>query len=389
MRIKQLPPSPNLDHLKRQAKDLLSAMRETEPGASLADAQRMLAEEYQFRAWADLKAEVERRRTNVEPFDSRVVAELVEAFGLGSAIGDARIVSYDFQGPRIHFSTGSGDWMAHVVFDWVDDAQVARTMPLVEAAQALGVSTPSAVRTASGGWVARVDDRSWRVDRWMDVGPPLPKPAARASIRRFGELLGALHSLELPTDDDPNPWLVSRRPQSDWEQVHELAAAAEATWAPLLGRALPTIAELTGLAPTPPSGPQLLCSHLGGEGLRSGPDGTLAVLGWDFAGADVAACELASALNEWGLDQHHTVDVRRVENLVAGYRFTARHVPNLDVSAFSTTINAWLNQLASRMGAASWSDDLDERRRATTEVCHLLTHPLSPPRIEALLAAVG
>jgi hypothetical protein len=389
MRIKQLPPNPNLEHLKRQAKDLLVAMRETEPSTALADAQRALAAEYQFRTWSDLKAEVERRRTDVEPFDSDVVAEVAAAFGLGAPLGDAQVVAYDFQGPRVRFSTGSGDWMAHAVFDWVDDAQVERTIPLVEAARDLGVSTPRAVPTSSGGWVAKVDVRSWRLDHWMDVGPPLPKPAARASIRRFGELLGALHSLALPADGDRNPWLVTRRPVSEWEEALALAASAGASWAPLLHDALPAIAELTELAPTPPEGPLLLCSHLGGESLRSGPEGTLAVLGWDFAGANLATAELASAANEWANDQTHRIDPRRVESLVAGYRFTAGHVPDLDLAMFSATISAWLNQLASRIGAASWSDDPGERNRAAAEAEHLLTTPLSRARVETLLDAMA
>ncbi len=52
---RQLPPKPNLEYLKKQAKELL---RSTGQG-KLADAQLALANEYGFPRWADLKAHVE------------------------------------------------------------------------------------------------------------------------------------------------------------------------------------------------------------------------------------------------------------------------------------------------------------------------------------------
>jgi ankyrin repeat protein len=52
---RQLPPKPNLEYLKKQAKELL---RSTQHG-KLADAQLALAKEYGFPRWADLKAHVQ------------------------------------------------------------------------------------------------------------------------------------------------------------------------------------------------------------------------------------------------------------------------------------------------------------------------------------------
>jgi len=50
-----LPEHPSLEHLKKQAKDLLH-----DGGATrLADAQRLVAREYGFPSWAKLKAHVE------------------------------------------------------------------------------------------------------------------------------------------------------------------------------------------------------------------------------------------------------------------------------------------------------------------------------------------
>jgi ankyrin repeat protein len=52
---RQLPQKPNLEYLKKQAKELLRSM----PGARLADAQHTLANEYGFPTWAKLKSHVE------------------------------------------------------------------------------------------------------------------------------------------------------------------------------------------------------------------------------------------------------------------------------------------------------------------------------------------
>ena len=53
-----LPPLPNSNHLRKQAKARLAAMKTKVPGARLADAQLILAREYGFSNWAALQAEV-------------------------------------------------------------------------------------------------------------------------------------------------------------------------------------------------------------------------------------------------------------------------------------------------------------------------------------------
>jgi ankyrin repeat protein len=84
-----LPAKPNLDQLRRQAKELLRAARAGDAGAierigsvsgelTLAAAQLAIAREYGMASWPALKAEVEAR--------SRSVDELVEAF-LAASVG--------------------------------------------------------------------------------------------------------------------------------------------------------------------------------------------------------------------------------------------------------------------------------------------------------------
>jgi hypothetical protein len=57
-----LPARPSLERLKHQARQRLSALRQTQTNAKLADAQFELARAYGFASWRELKAEVDRRR---------------------------------------------------------------------------------------------------------------------------------------------------------------------------------------------------------------------------------------------------------------------------------------------------------------------------------------
>src|SRR5690242_20816607 len=54
-----LPDAPNLEWLRKQAKQRLALLRERQPSARLADAQLALARELGFRSWRALKAHVD------------------------------------------------------------------------------------------------------------------------------------------------------------------------------------------------------------------------------------------------------------------------------------------------------------------------------------------
>jgi hypothetical protein len=56
---RQLPSHPNLEHLKKQAKELLRELQPRDPALKLADAQHAIAREYGFASWPKLKAHVE------------------------------------------------------------------------------------------------------------------------------------------------------------------------------------------------------------------------------------------------------------------------------------------------------------------------------------------
>ena len=58
---RELPPIPHPDHLRKQAKTRLSALRATAPATRLAESQGVIAREYGFASWAALQAEVAKR----------------------------------------------------------------------------------------------------------------------------------------------------------------------------------------------------------------------------------------------------------------------------------------------------------------------------------------
>jgi ankyrin repeat protein len=56
---RQLPPRANLEHLRNEAKQRLRMLRKQEPSARLSDAQLLVAREYGFASWRQLKAAVD------------------------------------------------------------------------------------------------------------------------------------------------------------------------------------------------------------------------------------------------------------------------------------------------------------------------------------------
>ena len=70
---RNLPAHPNLEHLKKQAKDLLRELKQQNPASKLADAQHSLAREYGFASWPKLKAYVESLPLAVEAVELQPV----------------------------------------------------------------------------------------------------------------------------------------------------------------------------------------------------------------------------------------------------------------------------------------------------------------------------
>jgi hypothetical protein len=97
---RQLPSRPNLEHLKKQAKDQLQELRQREPSAQLVDAQHAIAREYGFASWSDLKARVE----SVSPFTGTWSANLVRSQRHPASMFRSATIVFDVDGNDVRIT---------------------------------------------------------------------------------------------------------------------------------------------------------------------------------------------------------------------------------------------------------------------------------------------
>lgn len=162
--MKTLPDNPNLDHLRRQAKDLLAGLRDSRTEVSLADAQAMLAQRYGFRTWTDLKAEVDRRRGQADVADEKLARAVAACFGLGEVTGPMRSVARaDEMGRRWSLETERGRWAVRTMDSWRPIVDAEADVALQQAAAGAGILLPTPVRGLSGAVVETVGGHGWRV----------------------------------------------------------------------------------------------------------------------------------------------------------------------------------------------------------------------------------
>ncbi|GAA3934767.1 aminoglycoside phosphotransferase family protein [Actinoplanes auranticolor] len=300
--MKTLPDNPNLDHLRRQAKDLLTGLRDIRPDATLADAQASLAEQYGFRTWTDLKAEADRRRGHAEVADPALARRIAGRFGLGDVVGEMRSVSRpDEMGRRWLLQTGRGRWAPRTVDDVYPVTDGEDNARFQEAAARAGVTLPAPVRSVSGAVVEVIDGSQWRVYEWLRSGPPLAAPVSATVTGKVGDMLATLHGLRVPVDGTC-PWSSVRLASSSWPELAEVAAAEGAGWAPVLAAAVPTLAELESVGNRAAPAAAVLCHNNVSPGnVRVGPDGRLILTGWEHADGLPPAWELAAALVSWAV----------------------------------------------------------------------------------------
>lgn len=387
--MRTLPTTPNLEHLKQQAKDLLDALRETKPQATLADAQRTLAEQYGFRTWADLKHEVEQLREAPELADEELVAALAKAFDLGDLTSPGVIVTYELSCPVLRVETTAGRWQARGLLPWMTEEQLARGFGLMEAAAGKGVRTPMPKRSTDGSFAVGLGDRRWRVEQWMDLGPAIVKPIGKAHARKIGEVLGTLHALRIVPDVDMGAWTGNRHSPERWQEVLGIVKGHDAPWAAALEAALPTIQDLMTVATEPPG--DLILSHNDlWNAVHTSRDGSLTVVGWEFAGATPASWELGSALHALTETPDGELNTGVVPSIVEGYASATGSQPEIHLSMFAMAINAWDSWVVSRMNIAL-SNESDDRSRvlAVKELDHILKTPLSRERLQRIVRAAA
>ena len=131
---RNLPPHPNLDHLKKQAKERLQELQPQNPALKLAEAQHLLAREYGFASWPKLKVYVESLSRN--DASSETVSETSSPFTgnwIANLSKSKRHPGNQFQSARLQFAV-NGDTVTiiDVVVDGAGHEDTGKNTILVD-----------------------------------------------------------------------------------------------------------------------------------------------------------------------------------------------------------------------------------------------------------------
>lgn len=372
-----LPDSPSRDYLRRQAKDLLIGLRETRASASLADAQAALAGKYGFRTWPELKAEVDRRRGRANIADTALAETIAKRFGLGAVTAPMRSLAHANEvGRPWALDTDAGRWAVKQLNDWFGIDNAETDVRLQEAAAQVGILLPQAVRSVSGAIVESIEGHNWRVNVWIESGPPLVAPVGAPIAAKAGSILARLHGLALPPEWPIGSWHTPLQTGDEWAALADRASAHGMTWASELRRALPNVVDLCGMTADvePPAAIVCHCA-LAPSNVRVARDGHLALLGWEHAGAMPPSWELANVLEVWTVGPFgDPPNVAAERALLDAYRGEAGHLPTLDISSFAASVSGWLNHVYGQICVALSTTDTEGRSFMDRNVSHLLAH---------------
>ncbi|MEI8410248.1 MULTISPECIES: phosphotransferase enzyme family protein [unclassified Kribbella] len=364
----------------------MAALRESNPGASLAVAQRTLAVEYGLREWAELKAEVERRALEAPAVPDGLAEGLATAFGLGRVIMAATPVSFTPMGRCWSITTDEGRWLAVTVYPWITAAQAELGSKLRDAAVAAGVTAPKPVRSPEGRLIETVQGQNWRVHEWIEVGPSPVAPTPTAVARRVGEIFGTLHSLAIPSDTPVHPYVVMRKSEAEWAELLGRARAAGKPWAEQLAATFPTVRELQTIEADFDGAEFILCNQVvNPENVRLSHNDQLVVTEWDFAGSMTPEFEVAWALTHWTL--RPSINHTAIAAFRDGYIHAAGHWPDLTLSSFATAVTGWLNWTYNSICESISPTDPDHANFADRESTDLLNHPMTRASLSELLAS--
>lgn len=380
--MKLLPDRPSMEYLRREAKDLLAALRESNPDTSLAEAQRALAAEYGVRDWPALKAEVERRVADAPVAPDGLADELAAAFGLGEVTAVPKPVLFTAMGRCWELTTDRGRWLAVTVYNWITHEQAALGARLRDAAVAAGVAAPASVLSPQGRLIESVRGENWRIHEWLEVGPEPVLPVSTAVARRAGTTYGTLHALGIPSDEPVHGYLMHRHSEADWHRLRDRARAAGKPWAERLDALLPVFLDLHAIEPEVPDELMLCNRNLIPTHVRQGRDGELIVMEWDFAGSMTPELELCSGLTQWVM--RPAINPKALTAFRDGYS-EVREWPKLDLSSFGVAVTGWLNWTYNSICEAINPEDPDRATFAEREAVGVLDRPLTRRGLEQLL----
>ncbi|WP_410786516.1 phosphotransferase [Kribbella sp. C-35] len=215
--------------------------------------------------------------------------EVARAFDLGTPDGALiHVRRGDADTWRLDTSTGS--YFVKGYFPATDVHQMAVAMAFERQALASGVAMPEPITPADPllGWVARIDDRLFRVYRWIEQSQPDQDVSAW-----LGRTMAQVHQLQpLGRVGLPEWWRQAIHSPGTWEDWFASARDRDAAWA--LGRdSLPHILAVSArIAELCDAVPDLVTTHgdFKTHNIVTSPTGPVLV-DWDSVRTDSAALE--------------------------------------------------------------------------------------------------
>lgn len=383
-----LPDHASLDHLRRQAKDQLAELRRSGDAANLSDAQALVARQYGYPSWAELKVEVERREALGPVTAPDVLTKNIgELFELGVPTKPMHRVERQWTGDLWDLTTDRGRWVVTALADWI--TSIESEGEFVSAALAAGVEAPVPVRSTQGTFGITVDGVIWRVHESMRLGPPLAQPPSREDCAEGGRVLARLHHLNLPAPGPVVEWLTHRQPEPAWRQLASRAAEQSRDWAQRFESAVPGYLELTAVNDERDPNPRAFLSKAwhAPSACRSAGPGRLVLTGWEHTSALPVDWDFGASLMAWS-EVPTGFDTASARAFVAGYEETCEPVER-SLRVFTSGISGALNWVFSRANIAM--NDSDQRQRDDAErlIRTLVEYPISLRAITRLLDAIS
>ena len=302
--------------------------------------------------------------------------DVARAFELGVPVGGLVPVRRgDAEAWRLDTSTGS-----YFVKGYFEDltGQLAVAMEFERLALEAGVDMPEPVAPADPllGWVTRIDERLFRVYRWVEHRDPGLDVSGW-----FGRTMAQVHQLQpLGSGGLPQWWRQAVHSPATWDRWFAEARRLGASWAdrlPDIGAATTRIAELCDGVP------DLVTTHgdLKPHNIVNSSSGPVLV-DWDAVRIDSAALEAGRAAYIVGAG-----DSQRIRRILTAYTAAGGELgwtgPDLFLSVtrnhlqvLSELIQVWLGQA----DAARWMGDRSTIESAIADRLLAMRAPAPPGR---------
>ena len=183
--------------------------------------------------------------------------------------------------------------------------QLAVAMPFEERALAGGIDMAEPVPPVDPvlGWVTRIEDRLFRVNRWIECRAVRPEDDIAEWL---GRTMAKVHQLQ-PLDQVglPDWWRAAIRPRADWEEWFTEARQRGEPWSDEAWERLPRIlAELTArIEEVCETAPDLVMTHgdFKSHNLLMTANGPV-LIDWDSVRPDSAALEAGRMAHMFGAE---------------------------------------------------------------------------------------